>query len=320
MSQAVTHLEITPTSVCSTGSPSGSIHETDATQQAEAPAGPSHADVPAPEPVLIIRPSRGWSALNLKEVWQFRDLLMTLAGRDLKLRYKQTALGIIWVVLQPLMAAGVFSFVFGKVANLPSDGVPYLLFSFAGLLGWNLFSNTLTKTSGCLIGNSQLISKVFFPRLVLPLSAVPSALVDFGVATGLLVVLMAVYRVAPGWTLLLAPVWIGVLLAIAMGIGLIAAALTVSYRDIQYILPVFTQILLYASPVAYAVSAVPANLRVFYYVNPLTAPLEALRASILGRPMPGMGGMAWSIAAAVGVMGVGMMAFKRMERRFADVI
>jgi lipopolysaccharide transport system permease protein len=276
--------------------------------------------VPAPEPFLIIRPSRGWSALNLREVWQFRDLLMTLAGRDLKLRYKQTALGIIWVVLQPLMAAGVFSFVFGKVAKLPSDGVPYLLFSFAGLLGWNLFANTLTKTSGCLIGNSQLISKVFFPRLVLPLSAVPSALVDFAVATGLLVVLMAAYRVAPGWGVLLVPLWIGILLAIAMGIGLIAAALTVSYRDIQYILPVFTQILLYASPVAYSVSAVPANLRVFYYVNPLTAPLEALRASILGRAMPGWGGLAGSAAAAVVVMGAGMMAFKRMERRFADVI
>ena len=296
MSQVVSTSEINPASVCSSGLPSGSINDSDATHRPEAPAGPSHADVPAPVPFLVIRPSRGWSALNLREVWQFRDLLMTLAGRDLKLRYKQTALGVIWVVLQPLMAAGVFSFVFGKVAKLPSDGIPYLLFSFAGLLGWNLFSNTLTKTSGCLIGNSQLISKVFFPRLVLPLSAVPSALVDFGVATGLLVVLMGVYRVAPGWGVLLAPLWIGVLLMIAMGIGLIAAALTVSYRDIQYILPVFTQILLYASPVAYSVSAVPANLRVFYYVNPLTAPLEALRASILGRPMPGMAGLAWSAA------------------------
>ena len=146
------------------------ISTMDVTQQAEAPAGPSHADVPAPEPFLIIRPTRGWAALNLREVWQFRDLLFTLAGRDLKLRYKQTALGVIWVVLQPLMAAGIFSFVFGKVAKLPSDGVPYLLFSFAGLLGWNLFSNTLNKTSGCLVGNAQLISKVFFPRLVFPLS------------------------------------------------------------------------------------------------------------------------------------------------------
>jgi lipopolysaccharide transport system permease protein len=296
------------------------ISTMDVTQQAEAPAGPSHADVPAPEPFLIIRPTRGWAALNLREVWQFRDLLFTLAGRDLKLRYKQTALGVIWVVLQPLMAAGIFSFVFGKVAKLPSDGVPYLLFSFAGLLGWNLFSNTLTKTSSCLVGNAQLISKVFFPRLVLPLSSVPSAMVDFGVAAGMMVVMMFVYRVAPGWELVLAPVWLVMLLMIAMGIGLCTAALSVSYRDVQYILPVFVQILLYASPVAYSVAAVPANLRMFYYANPLTAPLEGLRGAILGGAMRGWPGAAWSAGAAVGLMGVGMMSFKRMERRFADVI
>ncbi|MEZ0266756.1 MAG: ABC transporter permease [Phycisphaerae bacterium] len=289
---------------------------------AEAPPhDPSHADVSAPEPFLIIRPSRGWSALNLKELWQFRDLLFTLAGRDLKLRYKQTALGVIWVLLQPLMAAGIFAFVFGTVAKLPSNGTPYLLFSFAGLLGWNLFGNTLTKTSTCLVGNAQLISKVFFPRLVLPLSTVPSALVDFAVAAGMMAVLMAAYGVAPGWGLLLAPVWLAILLAIALGIGLIASALTVSYRDVQYILPVFLQILLYASPVAYSVSAVPEHLRTVYYCNPLTAPLEALRSSILGSgPMPGWGALAWSAGVAAALVVLGAMSFKRMERRFADVI
>lgn len=291
-----------------------------ANPEAKAPADPSHADVPAPEPFLIIRPSRGWSALNLKELWQFRDLLFTLAGRDLKLRYKQTALGVIWVILQPLMAAGIFSFVFGTVAKLPSNGTPYLLFSFAGLLGWNLFSNTLSKTSTCLIGNAQLISKVFFPRLVLPLSTVPSTLVDFGVAAGMMAVLMAVYAVAPGWALLMVPVWLAILLGIALGIGLIASALSVSYRDVQYILPVFLQILLYASPVAYSITAVPENLRYFYSLNPLSAPLEALRSSILGGPMPGWGTLAWSGGVAVMLVGMGAMAFKRMERRFADVI
>jgi lipopolysaccharide transport system permease protein len=278
------------------------------------------ADISSETPTLIIRPTSGWAALNLREVWQFRDLLFTLAGRDLKLRYKQTALGVIWVILQPLMAAGVFSFVFGKVAKLPSDGVPYLLFSFAGLLGWNLFANTLTRSSGCLIGNAQLISKVFFPRLVLPLSTVPSTLVDFAVAAGLMVIMMIVYGVAPGWALLLTPIWLGLLLAIALGIGLCAAALTVSYRDVQYILPVFLQILLYASPVAYSVSAVPQNLRVFYYMNPLTGPLEALRSSILGRPLPGWPMLAGAGAAAVVLMVMGMAGFKRMERKFADVI
>src|SRR3954462_9916368 len=170
------------------------------------------AATPAEEPYLKIRVRRGWAALQLSETWQFRDLLFSLAGRDLKLRYKQTALGVAWVVLQPLMAAGIFSFVFGKVAKLPSDGKPYFLFSYAGLLGWNLFSSTLTKTSGCLVGNAQLISKVFFPRLILPLSTVPSVLIDFAVALAMMAVLMLLYRVSPTPALLLLPVWMTILL------------------------------------------------------------------------------------------------------------
>ena len=184
-----------------------------------------NSPVPGPKPHLRIRPTNGWSALALRETWQFRDLLFSLAGRDLKLRYKQTALGVIWVVLQPLMAAGVFSFVFGKVAKLPSDGKPYFLFSFAGLLGWNLFNNTVAKTSACLTGNSQLISKVFFPRLVLPLSTVPSTMVDFGVSAAMMAVLMIVYGVAPSAALLLLPVWMILLLLLSLGIGLCVAAL-----------------------------------------------------------------------------------------------
>ncbi len=160
----------------------------------DAPAAPA-LSAPAPKPLFTIRPRSGWAALNLRELWQFRDLLFTLASRDLKLRYKQTALGVIWVVLQPIMAAGVFSFVFGKVAKMPSDGVPYFAFSFAGMLGWNLFSGIVTKASGCLLGSQQLISKVFFPRLVLPLSTVPSALVDFAIALAMMAGLLAVYRI-----------------------------------------------------------------------------------------------------------------------------
>jgi lipopolysaccharide transport system permease protein len=272
------------------------------------------------EPFTKIRPSSGWAALNLEETWKFRDLLLSLATRDLKLRYKQTALGVIWVVAQPLMAAGIFSFVFGKVARLPSDGVPYLLFSFAGLLGWNLFSSTVTKCSGCLVGNSQLISKVFFPRLILPLSTIPSVLVDFAVAAGMMIVLMFVYGVAPGWGVLLLPVWMAMLLMLALGIGLSTAALAVSYRDVQYIVPVFMQILLYASPIAYAVSAVPAHLRSVYLLNPLSAPLEAFRASLLQTTWPGWQGLAISAAFSALIFLLGLYSFKRMERQFADVI
>lgn len=277
-----------------------------------------------PKPYLSIRPSSGWAAVNVRELWQFRDLLMSLAGRDVKLRYKQTALGVIWVVLQPLMAAGIFSFVFGKLADFPSDGVPYFLFSYAGLLGWNLFSGTLTKCSGCLIGNSQLISKVFFPRLVLPLSTIPSVLVDIGVALGMMLVLMAIYRVAPGWPILLLPVWMGLLLALALGIGLCTAALTVSYRDVQYILPVFTQILLYASPVAYSVNYALERIspawRPYYLLNPLAGPLEAFRWSLLNTSPPPALALVWSITLSGVLFAAGAFSFKRMERRFADVI
>ena len=273
-----------------------------------------------PTPYLTIRPKSGWVPLDLRELWQFRDLLFSLAGRDLKLRYKQTALGIVWVVFQPLIAAGIFSFVFGRVAKLPSDGVPYLLFSFAGLLGWNLFNNTVTKCSTCLVGNSQLISKVFFPRLILPLSTIPSVLVDFAVTSGMMIVLMIVYGVTPGWSMLLLPFLMILLLMLALGIGLCTAALAVSYRDVQYILPVALQILLYASPIAYAVSAVPENLRFAYFLNPLSAPLEAFRAALLGTSAPGLPELSYAIAVAVIAFLIGAYSFKHMERKFADVI
>ena len=273
-----------------------------------------------PRPHLTIRPRRGWVALDIGEIWAFRDLLTTLANRDLKLRYKQTALGIIWVILQPLMAAGVFAFVFGTVAKLPSDGVPYLVFSFAGLMGWTFFSSVLTKVGACLVGNAQLVSKVYFPRLILPLSNVGSCLVDFAVSAGMMIVLMVVYRVVPSAAVVLLPVWLLVLSAVAMGIGLCTAALAVSYRDIQYILPVFINILLYASPVAYSVRAVPARLRWVYELNPLTPPLEAMRASLLGTTMPSVPSLLISVCIAGVLLFVGLYSFKRMERSFADVI
>jgi lipopolysaccharide transport system permease protein len=293
----------------------------ESTQQ-PGPAGstPEPEAVPARRPHLVIEPKSGWSALDLAELWRFRDLLFTLGQRDLKLRYKQTALGVVWVILQPLLAAGVFAFVFGKVARLPSEGVPYFLFSYAGLLGWNLFANTLTKTSGCLIGNSHLISKVFFPRLVLPLSTIPSTLVDFGVAMAMMVVMMFLYQVNPGVGLLLLPVWMGMLLAIAMGIGLITSSLAVSYRDVNYILPVLVQILLYASPVAYAVSAVPEHLQKWYYLNPLAGVLEAFRWSLIGTSAPRLLGLLVTAVGAVAILTLGLFMFKKMERQFADVI
>lgn len=272
------------------------------------------------KPHLILRPSKGWQALDLKQIWLYRDLLMTLAGRDVKLRYRQTALGVVWVILQPLMAAGIFSFVFGKVAKLPSDGVPYIVLSYAGLLAWNVFSSTLTKASGVLVANSGLISKVYFPRLVLPLSTIPSTLLDFAVALGMMAVLLVIYGIAPSIGILLLPLWLALILMIAIGVGLYTSALMVSYRDVQYVLPVVTQFLLYASPVAYAVSRVPAEYRGLYFLNPLSGLIEAFRWSLIGRGELNWSAIAYSAIFAVLTFIGGAFSFKKMERRFADVI
>ena len=275
---------------------------------------------PTPAPYLKIRPDKGWAGLELRELWRFRDLLLVLAGRDVKLRYRQTALGVAWVLFQPLLAAGIFSFVFGAVAKLPSGGLPYFVFSYAGLLAWNAFSGTLTKASGAMVGNAPLVSKVYFPRLVLPLSSVPSSLIDFAVGLALMVVLMAIYRITPGVGLLLLPVWLLLLLMFAVGLGLMAGALMVSYRDVQYILPVLIPFFLYASPVGYALSAVPPRLRTAFMLNPLSGLLEGFRWSLLGRGEMHWTWAAYSVAAAAITLLAGIAVFKRMERRFADVI
>jgi len=275
----------------------------------------------ARKPYLSIRPTRGWAALDLPGVWKFRDLLLALAGRDVKLRYKQTALGIAWVVLQPLMASGIFTFVFGFIAKMHSDK-PFLLVSFVGLLGWNLFNTTVTKASTCLIGNSQLVSKIYFPRLILPLSTIPSALIDFLVALPILVLLMLAYRVAPPAALALIPLWIVILLMLSAGVGFWASALTVGYRDVQYIVPVILQMLLYASPVPYDVPSKAQLGRYYtlYHLNPLAPVIEGFRWSLIGTERPEWQFVAYAAAVSLVFLFAGAFMFKRMERKFADVI
>lgn len=287
------------------------------------PSGASR-DAPA-RPLRTLRARPGWQALNVGELWQFRDLLLTLAGRDVKLRYRQTAVGVLWVVLQPLLAAGIFAFVFGKVANLPSpEGVPYFVFSYAGLLGWNVFSGTVVKVSASLVQNSNLISKVYFPRLILPLSMMFSTMIDFAVSLALLPVLMLIAHVAPGLGLLTLPLWFALILLLALGVGMFASALAVTYRDVQYVIPVLMQFFLYATPVAYMLSYVmkkiPAVYQPFYFLNPMAGLLEAFRWSLLGHEALPVAPVAWAAAASVLVFLGGAFAFKKMERRFADVI
>lgn len=270
---------------------------------------------------LVIRPPRGWLAVDLRELWRYRDLLGTLAGRDLKLRYKQTILGIAWVVLQPLTAAGIFTFVFGGVAALEAPGgVPYFLFAFAGLLAWNLFQGTVTRASTAMLGNEHLVSKVYFPRLILPLSTLGTGLVDFGVAAGMLVALLLAAWHLPGVALLALPVALLALLALALGLGMVAGALAVSYRDVGYVVPVALQFLLYLSPIAYPLAEVPAHYRALYMLNPLVPILETFRWSVLGVGAPAWGGLLYAVGVAGAALLAGALVFQRMERKFADVI
>lgn len=280
------------------------------------------------KPFLKIRPRRGWIGVNLEEMWRFRDLMWSLVGRDIKLRYKQTALGIAWVVLQPIVGAGIFSFVFGNLARLPVDktangsDVPYYLFSFASLVVWNMVSNTISKLSGILVGNSALVGKVYFPRLMLPLSGAIGVLVDTAVAYLLLLAIQLFQHIGFGPQMLLTPIMMLPMLALSMGIGMWAAALCVQYRDVAAILPVALQFLMYASPVAYSTSVLDRHpvLYYFYYLNPMAALLQAWRWCVLTTPFPPMWAFLYAVAISLLMLLAGTMVFRRMERTFADVI
>ncbi|CAN5414936.1 ABC transporter permease [soil metagenome] len=273
-----------------------------------------------PVPLVKIRASSRWQAINFREIWAFRDLIRTLAGRDIKLRYRQTALGIVWVILQPLLGAGIFAFVSSVIAKTPTDGQPVYPFVFVGMIAWTAASTTLTKSSTCLIQNTNLVSKVYFPRLILPISTVFSTLVDISVSVGMLAVLLALYKISPSSHLWLMPVWLACLLALALGFGLIASALTVQYRDVQFVLPVAIQFLLFITPIWFPRSAFPAKYQWVYTINPLSGLIDAFRWSIL----PGIPIQWSSVVYAVVFSGAALLfgaySFRSMERRFADVI
>ena len=276
----------------------------------------------APEPLLVIRPQRRPVIFPWREVLEYRDLIRILAMRDVRLRYRQTAVGVAWVVLQPLIGAGLFAFVFGAVAQLPTgnEQVPYFVFSFVGLMIWNAFIQVFQKSSDSLVGNSGLVSKIYFPRVVLPLSTIHGVLIDFAVASVVLAILMASYGIVPTAALLFLPVSLLMAIMLAMGIGLMAASLNVTYRDVRYELPVISQFLLWASPVAYLASSVPQGWRWVLAFNPLVGILESFRWAVLGTPMTQWTPVVYSAVAAVLMFLLGGWVFQRTERRFADVI
>jgi lipopolysaccharide transport system permease protein len=271
-------------------------------------------------PTVIIEPTSGWSALNLGEVWKYRDLLMILAGRDVKLRYKQTALGIVWVVMQPLIAALIFTVMFGRFAKLPSDGHPYILFVFAAVAVWNYYAAVLQRAGNSLITDSRLITKVYFPRLTIPLASTFSALIDLAVSLGVLGVLMAIYGATPTWRLLTLPLWIGLAALTATGVSLWLSALNVRYRDFVHAMPFILQVWMLASPVAYGTSIVPQRWRLVYGLNPAVAFIEGTRWAVLGASSVTLGMVIIATAFAVVVFVGGAFFFRRVERGFADTV
>ena len=273
-------------------------------------------------PHVRIRANEPGPLIDVPELLRFRDLLWTLAERDLRVRYKQTALGVIWVVLQPLMAALIFAFVFGVIAGLPSDGEPYLVFAFAGMTAWNTFANVLNRVSGSLLANGHLISKIYFPRLILSLSSVISALVDSAFSLVLLLVMMAIYRVWPGWGIVVLPVWLLILVVLALGLGLMTSSSMVRYRDVAHVIPVVLQLGLFISPVAWSMTNTKLSAKFLWVLrlNPLASLLEAFRWSLFGRSAPPLAALAYSLVVALAVFWMGIMVFKQQERSFADVI
>jgi lipopolysaccharide transport system permease protein len=291
------------------------------TMIAEASKRPIAEEKPAMTGDLVrIRPSTGWRSLNLAELWRYRELLGFLAARDIKLRYKQTVLGVAWAVIQPLFTMLVFSIFFGRLGGIPSEGIPYPLFALCALLPWQLFAYAVTQSSNSVVNEQRLITKVYFPRLIVPISSVLSGLMDFGVAFLLLLAMMAWYGVTPGWAVVTVPLFVLLAVAAALAVGLWLAALNVQYRDFRYTIPFLTQFWMFASPVAYPSSLVPQAWRPLYGLNPMAGVIEGFRWALVNKADPSWGLLAVSATAVVVLLIGGLFYFRRMEKTFADVV
>jgi lipopolysaccharide transport system permease protein len=273
-----------------------------------------------PAPLFVLEPVQGWISWRLGDVWQYRELLYFLVWRDVKVRYKQTALGVLWAVLQPFITMVIFSVFFGNWGNIPSDGVPYPIFAYAALLPWQLFAGSLGSSGNSLVTNQHLITKVYFPRLIVPLSAVFVGLVDFSASFVILLVLMAYYGIVPTAAVVLVPLFVLLAIAAALAIGLWLAALNVQYRDVQYTIPFLTQVWLFLTPIAYSSSMVPEQWRILYGLNPMVGVVAGFRWALLGQARPLDVSIGVSILVAVILLVGGLIYFRHMERTFADVV
>jgi len=275
---------------------------------------------PVTPTVVTIAPRRSWGMPDLGELWRFRELLYFLVWRDVKVRYKQTFFGAAWAIIQPLATMAVFSLFFGRLAGIPSDGIPYPLFAFAALVPWTFFANGLAQSANSLVANQNLLRKVYFPRLAIPVAAVMSGLVDFGIACLMLLGLMVGYGVFPTANIIWIPALLALALVTALGAGLWFAALNVQYRDVAYVVPFVVQFWLLATPIAYPSSLLPAPWRILYGLNPMAGVVEGFRWSLLGADTAPGAMLAVSSVAAVAVLVGGALYFRRLEATFADAV
>jgi len=270
--------------------------------------------------VTLIHPSRGWISLKLSELWEYRELLYFLTWRDIKVRYKQTAIGVAWAVIQPLFAMVIFSIFFGQLAKIPSDGIPYPIFAYCALLPWQLFSHALNESSNSLVANQGLITKVYFPRLIIPVAPVLAGLVDFGIAFLVLIGMMLYYGIMPTFAVFTIPLFLILAVATALSVGLWLSALNVEYRDVRYTIPFLTQFWLFATPVAYPSSLVPESWRALYGLNPMAGVVEGFRWALLGKAEGPGTLLVVSVMVVIILFIGGLYYFRRMEKTFADVV
>jgi lipopolysaccharide transport system permease protein len=281
------------------------------------------AQVPIPAgdiPVIRIQPSKGWVSLKLRELWEYRELLYFLVWRDVKVRYKQTVLGAAWAIIQPFFSMVVFSLFFGQLAKVPSDGVPYPIFSYAALVPWMFFANGLSQASTKLVGSADLIKKVYFPRLAIPIAAVVSGIVDFVLAFLVLLGMMLYYGIIPTLNTLWLPLFLLLALVTSLGVGLWLSAMNVQFRDVQYVVPFLAQLWLFATPIAYPSSLLPEPWRTLYGLNPMVGVVEGFRWALLGTATAPGPMITVSALIALVLMGGGAFYFRRMEKIFADVV
>jgi len=272
-------------------------------------------------PFVRIDPPGGWFSLGLHELWEYRELLYFLVWRDLKVRYKQTVIGVCWAVLQPLISMIIFTIVLGKLARIPSDGLPYPLLVYSGLLPWGYFASAFNRCVQSVVGEANLISKIYFPRLLLPIAGTISGLIDFAISLVLLLGMILWYGMVPSWGILALPIFLLLELSTALAVGLWLSSLNVRYRDVGQAIPFLTQAWMFASPVVYPVSLIPEKWQVFYYsLNPMVGVIEGFRWALLGKASPNFSLMAVSGIVVLAVLISGVIFFKNMERTFADVV